>query len=171
MKLFEVSEVRNQCSASPVQCLDFECIEIPDYHKYKSASRTVDLKMSSLSQRMRKLQTKLLAIRLGPGAVVLPKEVTRIHMRFAPKINQGHMGPRYGAKAQILDLAAHSDIQEVLAARTRPIKIPQSCSLDDHRSRSRSIRSCDDVRTLRTRECSTDFRKRDGIFSGITTDG
>lgn len=49
---------------------------------------------------MRKLQTKLLAIRLGPGAVVLPKEVKRIHMRFAPKINEGHMGPRYASKTQ-----------------------------------------------------------------------
>ena len=51
--------------------------------------------MVSLSQRMRKLQTKLLAIRLGPGALVLPKEVKRIHMRFGTKINGGHMGPRY----------------------------------------------------------------------------
>lgn len=51
--------------------------------------------MVSLSQRMRKLQTKLLAIRLGSGALVLPKEVKRLHMRFAPHINGGHMGPRY----------------------------------------------------------------------------
>ena len=50
--------------------------------------------MVSLPQRMRKLQTKLLAIRLGSGAMVLPKEVTRIHMRFARKIDGGHMGPR-----------------------------------------------------------------------------
>lgn len=50
---------------------------------------------SSLSQRMRKLQTKLLSIRLGSGAYVLPKDIKRIHLRFAPKINGGHMGPRY----------------------------------------------------------------------------
>lgn len=49
---------------------------------------------SSLSQRMRKLQTKLLSIRLGSGAYVLPKDIKRIHLRFAPKINGGHMGPR-----------------------------------------------------------------------------
>lgn len=64
---------------------------------------------------MRKLQTKLLAIRLGPGAVVLPKEVKRIHMRFAPKINEGHMGPRYAQDTQILNVMAHIDIQEILA--------------------------------------------------------
>ena len=50
---------------------------------------------NSLSQRMRKLQTKLLSIRLGSGAYVLPKDIKRIHLRFAPKINGGHMGPRY----------------------------------------------------------------------------
>jgi len=45
---------------------------------------------------MRKLQTKLLSIRLGSGAFVLPKDIKKIHLRFAPKINGGHMGPRYG---------------------------------------------------------------------------
>jgi hypothetical protein len=50
---------------------------------------------NSLAQRMRKLQTKLLSIRLGSGAFVLPKDIKKIHLRFAPKINGGHMGPRY----------------------------------------------------------------------------
>lgn len=50
--------------------------------------------MVSLPQRMRKLQDKLLAIRLGSGALLLPKEVTRINLRFAAKIDGGHMGPR-----------------------------------------------------------------------------
>lgn len=51
--------------------------------------------MPSLAQRMRKLQTQLLAIRLGSGALVLPKDVKRIHMRFAQYKKGGHMGPRY----------------------------------------------------------------------------
>lgn len=51
--------------------------------------------MVSLPQRMRKLQNRLLAIRLGPGALILPKDVKRINLRFAPRINEGHMGPRY----------------------------------------------------------------------------
>lgn len=50
--------------------------------------------MVSLSQRMRKLQTQLLAIRLGSGALVLPKDIKRIHMRFHIFENGGHMGPR-----------------------------------------------------------------------------
>ena len=50
--------------------------------------------MVSMQQRMRKLQTKLLAIRLGSGAFILPKDVKRLHMRFNQKIDGGHMGPR-----------------------------------------------------------------------------
>lgn len=50
--------------------------------------------MVSISQRMFKLKQKLLAIRLGSGALVLPKDVKRIHMSFGAHINGGHMGPR-----------------------------------------------------------------------------
>ncbi|KAK0706867.1 CI-B8 domain-containing protein [Lasiosphaeria miniovina] len=37
---------------------------------------------------------KLLTIRNGPGAAILPPDVTRIHMEFAMRMNDGHMGPR-----------------------------------------------------------------------------
>ncbi|KAI9681389.1 MAG: hypothetical protein M1817_002672 [Caeruleum heppii] len=49
--------------------------------------------MVSIIKRMVKLRA-LLGIRLGPGAVVLPSEVKRIHMDFAYKMNDGHNGPR-----------------------------------------------------------------------------
>jgi len=48
----------------------------------------------SVIRRMTKLKAKLLAIRLGPGAAILPPEVAKIHMDFAYKLNDGHMGPR-----------------------------------------------------------------------------
>jgi len=51
--------------------------------------------MVAVIKRMRKLRAKLLAIRIGPGAAVLPPEVTRIHMDFARDIEDGHYGPRY----------------------------------------------------------------------------
>lgn len=54
---------------------------------------------NSLSQRMRKLQTKLLSIRLGSGAFVLPKDIKKIHLRFAPRMEGGHMGSRYVKEA------------------------------------------------------------------------
>lgn len=50
--------------------------------------------MVGIPQRMRKLHNRLLAIRTGPGAAVLPKDVQRIELQFARKIDGGHMGPR-----------------------------------------------------------------------------
>ncbi|KAK4102580.1 hypothetical protein N658DRAFT_495287 [Parathielavia hyrcaniae] len=50
--------------------------------------------MVGVIRRMNKLNAVLVGIRNGPGAAVLPKDVTRIHLEFAHKINNGHMGPR-----------------------------------------------------------------------------
>ncbi|OLN91943.1 54S ribosomal protein MRP49, mitochondrial [Colletotrichum chlorophyti] len=36
----------------------------------------------------------ILSIRFGPGAAILPSNVTRIHMEFARRADQGHFGPR-----------------------------------------------------------------------------
>ncbi|KAH6656408.1 CI-B8 domain-containing protein [Truncatella angustata] len=36
----------------------------------------------------------LLDLRHGPGAAILPPEITRIHMNFAMRWNEGHFGPR-----------------------------------------------------------------------------
>lgn len=36
-----------------------------------------------------------MAVRLGPGAVILPKDIMRIHLDFAYRIDDGHRGPRY----------------------------------------------------------------------------
>ncbi len=37
---------------------------------------------------------QLVRLRTGPGAAILPHDVTRIHMEFNHKYNDGHMGPR-----------------------------------------------------------------------------
>ncbi|KAM7206254.1 Mitochondrial ribosomal protein L51 / S25 / CI-B8 domain containing protein [Rhypophila sp. PSN 637] len=39
-------------------------------------------------------EVRILNLRHGPGAAVLPRDVTRIHMDFALKLNGGHMGAR-----------------------------------------------------------------------------
>ncbi|KAF7449656.1 hypothetical protein A1F99_067050 [Pyrenophora tritici-repentis] len=46
-------------------------------------------------KRMTKLHRKLLWIRFGPGAIVLPKEVSKISMEMSTKIYGGHHGARY----------------------------------------------------------------------------
>ncbi|KAF2808936.1 uncharacterized protein BDZ99DRAFT_42610 [Mytilinidion resinicola] len=40
------------------------------------------------------LRMKLLAIRIGPGAVILPKDVKKINLEFAKHIEGGHRGAR-----------------------------------------------------------------------------
>ncbi|KAK0634641.1 CI-B8 domain-containing protein [Bombardia bombarda] len=49
--------------------------------------------MVGVLRRMNVLRA-LLNIRHGPGAAVLPQDVTRIHLEFAMKMNDGHMGPK-----------------------------------------------------------------------------
>ncbi|KAF4550140.1 Mitochondrial ribosomal protein L51 / S25 / CI-B8 domain-containing protein [Elsinoe fawcettii] len=51
---------------------------------------------------------KLLAMRLGPGALKLPKDVSRIHLRFAQKMHNGHMGPRKFWRHELVRLKYHN---------------------------------------------------------------
>ena len=50
--------------------------------------------MRSLGERFNKLRAKLISLRCGPGAAILPPEVTRIHMDFATSFKNGHMGAK-----------------------------------------------------------------------------
>ncbi|KAI5466890.1 hypothetical protein BGZ63DRAFT_10648 [Mariannaea sp. PMI_226] len=49
--------------------------------------------MRSLGERLNLLR-KLVNIQCGPGAAILPPEVTRIHLDFAKRLDGGHMGAR-----------------------------------------------------------------------------
>ncbi|KAF4948734.1 hypothetical protein FGADI_9389 [Fusarium gaditjirri] len=49
--------------------------------------------MRSLGERFNKLRA-LVSLRCGPGAAILPPEVTRIHMDFATSFKNGHMGAK-----------------------------------------------------------------------------
>nr|OQO24150.1 hypothetical protein B0A51_08993 [Rachicladosporium sp. CCFEE 5018] len=74
----------------------------------------------SLSQRMRTLQTKLLEIRVGSGAITLPKDIKRIHLRFAPKLNGGHMGPRKFWQHELIRMKYHNPAVPMTIDRTAP---------------------------------------------------
>ncbi|KAG4256265.1 hypothetical protein FPRO04_03172 [Fusarium proliferatum] len=50
--------------------------------------------MRSLGERFNKLRAKIISLRCGPGAAILPPEVTRIHMDFATSFKNGHMGAK-----------------------------------------------------------------------------
>ncbi|KAH8888186.1 hypothetical protein GQ53DRAFT_749108 [Thozetella sp. PMI_491] len=46
-------------------------------------------------RRMNKAtEVSLVYVRVGPGAAILPSDVSRIHMEFNHSLNDGHMGPR-----------------------------------------------------------------------------
>ncbi|KAI1296301.1 CI-B8 domain-containing protein [Xylaria venustula] len=49
--------------------------------------------MVNPGKRMNTLRA-LLNLRHGPGAAILPPEITRIHLDFSQKWNNGHFGPR-----------------------------------------------------------------------------
>ncbi|KAF2089889.1 hypothetical protein K490DRAFT_54323 [Saccharata proteae CBS 121410] len=50
--------------------------------------------MVGMSQRMNRMKARLMQVRVGPGAALLPKNVQRITLRFAPDIRGGHGGPK-----------------------------------------------------------------------------
>ncbi|KAI1179557.1 mitochondrial ribosomal protein L51 [Nemania sp. FL0916] len=50
--------------------------------------------MVNPGKRMNHLKAALMKLRHGPGAAILPPEITMIHMDFATKWHNGHLGPR-----------------------------------------------------------------------------
>ncbi|KAI9775809.1 MAG: hypothetical protein M1839_000860 [Geoglossum umbratile] len=79
--------------------------------------------MVSIIRRMYKLRERvkfpLLAIRIGPGAAILPKDVKRIHMEFAVKQNDGHLGPRKFWREYLPRLKYHNPAVAMTVSRTR----------------------------------------------------
>ncbi|KKF97261.1 hypothetical protein CFIMG_002818RA [Ceratocystis fimbriata CBS 114723] len=59
----------------------------------------------------------LLKIRFGPGAAVLPPNVTRIHMDFARNIRGGHMGPRKFWQEILPRLKYHNPLVPMIVCR------------------------------------------------------
>ncbi|CAM1503876.1 Fc.00g014670.m01.CDS01 [Cosmosporella sp. VM-42] len=63
--------------------------------------------MRSLGERLNLLR-KLVNIQCGPGAAILPPEVTRIHLDFARSLKGGHMGARKFWKENLPRLKYHN---------------------------------------------------------------
>ncbi|KAK5997055.1 hypothetical protein PT974_02406 [Cladobotryum mycophilum] len=63
--------------------------------------------MRSLGERLNLLR-KLVTIQCGPGAAVLPPEVSRIHLDFAITLKGGHMGARKFWKEYLPRLKYHN---------------------------------------------------------------
>ncbi|KAI1461103.1 CI-B8 domain-containing protein [Annulohypoxylon moriforme] len=85
--------------------------------------------MVNPGKRMHILQEKLLAIRHGPGAAILPPEITRIHLDFAKKWNNGHMGPRKFWKDCLPRLKFWNPAIPMLVNRTEDQTAPAKMSI------------------------------------------
>ncbi|KAI0009269.1 CI-B8 domain-containing protein [Xylariaceae sp. FL0662B] len=85
--------------------------------------------MVNPGKRMHVLQAKLLALRHGPGAAILPPEITRIHMDFALKWNDGHMGPRKFWKTCLPRLKFWNPAIPMLVNRTSDQSAPAKMSI------------------------------------------
>ncbi|OTA65252.1 hypothetical protein K449DRAFT_264629 [Hypoxylon sp. EC38] len=85
--------------------------------------------MVNPGKRMHKLQAKLLALRHGPGAAILPPEITRIHMNFALRWNDGHFGPRKFWKICLPRLKFWNPAIPMLVNRTSDQTAPAKMSI------------------------------------------
>ncbi|CAD6574231.1 MAG: hypothetical protein ASARMPRED_006611 [Alectoria sarmentosa] len=68
-------------------------------------------------KRTRKLKA-LLDIRIGPGAAVLSNDVKRIHLNFAHKLNDGHLGARKVWRKYLPRLKYHNPAISMTVNRT-----------------------------------------------------
>lgn len=85
--------------------------------------------MVNPGKRMHILQAKLLALRHGPGAAILPPEITRIHMDFALRWNEGHFGPRKFWKICLPRLKFWNPAIPMLVNRTPDQSAPAKMSI------------------------------------------
>ncbi|KAI2611520.1 CI-B8 domain-containing protein [Hypoxylon fragiforme] len=84
--------------------------------------------MVNPGKRMNILQA-LLAIRHGPGAAILPPDITRIHLDFAKRWNDGHLGPRKFWKVCLPRLKYWNPAVPMLVNRTLDQTAPAQMSI------------------------------------------
>ncbi|KAL7624376.1 hypothetical protein AAE478_005940 [Parahypoxylon ruwenzoriense] len=84
--------------------------------------------MVNPGKRMHILQG-LMLLRHGPGAAILPPEITRIHLDFALKWNDGHLGPRKFWKTCLPRLKYWNPATPILVNRTSDQSSPAKLSI------------------------------------------
>ncbi|KAH8131447.1 hypothetical protein ACSS6W_001787 [Trichoderma asperelloides] len=84
--------------------------------------------MRSLGERLNLLR-KLINIKCGPGAAILPSEVTRIHMDFAIRLKGGHMGARKFWKEYLPRLKYHNPSIPMIVNRHDQNQLPPTMSI------------------------------------------
>ncbi|KKA27691.1 hypothetical protein TD95_002770 [Thielaviopsis punctulata] len=88
---------------------------------------------------------RLLGIKFGPGAAVLPPNVTRIHMDFSRDMKGGHMGPRKFWKDILPRLKYHNPSIPMLVCRRMIADGPATMTVYMRSSSSSSAPSTPDA--------------------------
>ncbi|KAK7746985.1 hypothetical protein SLS53_002173 [Cytospora paraplurivora] len=84
--------------------------------------------MSAIGKRMNKLKA-LMNVRNGPGAAKLPPNVTKIHMEFAHKWDDGNFGSRKFWRDHLPRLKYHNPQVPMIVNRTREQHGPATLSI------------------------------------------
>ncbi|KAL1855714.1 hypothetical protein Daus18300_010997 [Diaporthe australafricana] len=84
--------------------------------------------MSRVGMRMNRLQS-LISIRNGPGAAVLPKNVTKIHLEFAHDWKDGHLGGRRFWRDNLPRLKYHNPEVPMIVNRTHDQQGPSTLKI------------------------------------------
>ncbi|KAI0439196.1 CI-B8 domain-containing protein [Xylaria telfairii] len=103
--------------------------------------------MVNPGKRMHILQA-LLALRHGPGAAILPPEITRIHMDFALKWNDGHLGPRKFWKTCLPRLKYWNPAIPMLVNRSTNQAGPATMSIYFRQTSSDPVSTAEAVRNM-----------------------
>ncbi|KAM6480258.1 mitochondrial ribosomal protein L51 [Trichoderma sp. SZMC 28011] len=85
--------------------------------------------MRSLGERLNLLRKVLINIRCGPGAAILPAEVTRIHMDFALRLKGGHMGARKFWREYLPRLKYHNPSIPMIVNRHDQNQLPPTMTI------------------------------------------
>ncbi|KAL2828977.1 CI-B8 domain-containing protein [Aspergillus cavernicola] len=94
--------------------------------------------MVNLAQRMRKLKTRLLNVRVGTGAAIFPsaatatKEfpaITRLHLTYAQKIYGGHLGARHFWRNCLPRLKYHNPAIPISVQQTKDQEGPAALTI------------------------------------------
>ncbi|KAL9595025.1 MAG: hypothetical protein Q9219_006694 [cf. Caloplaca sp. 3 TL-2023] len=93
-------------------------IFVPENHNYTFYVLT---KLSQLQ--------KLYNVRIGPGAAVLPKDITRIHLDFAFKFNDGHFGARKMWRNYLPRLKYHNPAVSMTVYRSQDQASPATLTI------------------------------------------
>ncbi|KAL8951573.1 MAG: hypothetical protein Q9222_002458 [Ikaeria aurantiellina] len=132
-----------------------------------SAGKRPRRSMKGVKKGLKQL-ARLYSVRLGQGAAVLPRDVKRIHLEFAFKINDGHFGARKVWRNYLPRLKYHNPAVSMTINRSQDQKGPAALTifyntLQESSSTATSSLSSDSVRESISESTQNPFQRIETI--------